>query len=152
MSHVREQIRDAVVTELKKITAFGNRVYPYRAKRARLTPYVLVITDRETVNEEEWTFGSDGNPTLMRDLALRIEVRDKVGSDLDGTMDNHAAEVEKKMVGSALASLAVSVRYEEMSLETADDNERLEQDAALMSLGYAVKYRTVDGSPETAVL
>jgi hypothetical protein len=67
-------------------------------------------------------------------------------------MDGYAVSVEEKLAGSALSALAVSILPADMAIETAEDDEAIEQDAARMTLGFAVKYRTVEGSPETAVL
>jgi hypothetical protein len=152
MSHVRQQIREAVVSALKGITAFGDRVYGYQGKTQRAVPYVVVRTANESVKPEETTFGSAGKPTLMRSLQLDIEVRAKAAVDPDDIMDGYAVSIEEKMAGTALDDLAVSVWPNETRIETAETNENLEKDAALMTLTYLVEYRTAEGSPETAVL
>lgn len=152
MSHVRQQIREAVITELKKIAAFGNRVYGYRGTIQKTAPYVIVRTGEEEIVVEEGTFGSDGHPTLMREVQLAIEVRTKAAADLDDTMDGYAVSIEEKMAGTALNSLAKYVLPGSMRIETNEDNERIEQDAALLTMTFPVRYRTKEGSPETAIL
>ncbi len=154
MSHVRQQIRAAVITELKKITAFGSRVYGYRGMVQKTAPYVIVRSGEEEIITEMNTFGSDGHPTLMREIQLSIEVRDKVktSTNIDDTMDGYAVSIEEKMAGTALNSLAKYVLPGSMRIETNDDNEKLEQDTALMTLVFPVRYRTKEGSPETAIL
>jgi len=146
-SHVRQQIREAVVTELKKITAFGNRVYPYFTKAAPATPQVRVRTWEEKMIQEKRVFGATG-PVNYRGIVLEIEVRDKASSDLDDRMDGYAASIEKKMDGTFLDSLAVSAIPDETTIEMSD----AEQDVALMTMTWLVDYRTVNGAPETAVL
>jgi hypothetical protein len=152
MSHVRQQIRDAVITEVKKITEFGNRVYGFRGMVQRTAPYAVVRTASEGINREESTLGSAGHPTLMRELRLEVEVYAKATADIDDVMDGYAVSVEEKLAGTALNSLAVSVLPADMANETAEDDEAIEKDVARMTLGFEVKYWTVEGSPETAVL
>jgi hypothetical protein len=152
MSHVRQQIRDAVIVELKKIAAFGNRVYGYRGMVQRTAPYVVARTPSEGIDLERSTLGSGGHPTLMRELRLEVEVYAKAAADIEDTMDGYAVSIEEKLAGTALNALAVSILPTDMALETAEDDEAIEQDAARMTLGFGVKYRTVEGSPETVVL
>ena len=140
------------MAELKKITAFGGRVYPYRTIRQQTAPYVVARTPSETVNPEQGAFGSAGKPVLFREAMLEIEVRAKASSDLDGVMDGYAVSIEKAMAGTALDALAVYVWLSETSIVTADDDEAIEKDAALMTLTYRVGYRTVEGSAEKAIL
>ncbi len=150
--HVRHQIRDAVITEMKKITAFGDRVYPYMTKPQKTAPYLIVKCGDEDIQPEKSAFGAAGKPILYREMMLELEIHDKSAGDLADRMDNYLVSIESEMA-DILTTLAVSVWPASITgIDTGEEDERIEKDAAVMTIVYRIGYRTTEGTAQTAVL
>jgi len=142
--HIRQQIREAVVTKLKEITTFSNRIYPYRTMPHTLLPDAVVKTDEDVVIGEQ-----TADHKYMRALALTIEARAKATSDIDDTMDSLCLAIEEKMMaaptfGGLLKKLDLSSTKIEMSQEG-------DQPVGLATLEYEAWYRMLRSDADTVV-
>jgi len=142
--HIRQQIREAVVTKLKEITTFSNRVYPYRTMPHTLLPDAVVKTDDDVVIRE-----LTADHKYMRALSLIIETRVKAVADIDDTLDSLCLAIEEKMMadptfGGLLKSLELSSTKIEMSQES-------EQPVGLATIEYEAWYRMLRTDADTVV-
>ena len=144
MSHIRQQIREAVVTRLKTITVFSHRVYPYRTAPHTLLPDAVVKIEEDVVIEEYTT-----DHKYMRAFTVAIETRKKASSDIDDEMDDLCVLIEEKMMtdptfGGLLKKLDLAVTKIEMSAEG-------DQPVGLATLEYEAWYRMLRTDAEADV-
>jgi hypothetical protein len=150
--HVRQQIRDAVVTGLTGLTTTGSRVYPGRtrplAKGHDAT--LLVYTRSET--GERTVQGAPGK--ITRRCLLDIEGRVSTAGVPDDMLDTIASEIETAMAalinfGTArvLGGLAMNLEYLGTDIIAEADGERHDGGVRVQ---YRVTYRTVEGAPTVA--
>jgi hypothetical protein len=145
MSHARTQIRSAIVTALKGVTAFGNRVYGYKTASHKLLPDATVHTINDEVNHEFDTM--DGKEVHI--LTVAIEIRAKAAADLDDTLDGYCVSVEKKMrTDATFGGLVKQLSLNGTSIETEDETD---QENGLATIEYEAWYRVSEGDPETIV-
>jgi len=147
-SHVRRQIREAVVTELKKITAFSNRVYPYRTTPHLTLPDVVVFTPEEKIIQEQSTFSADGI-IQMRELSIVIAIRAMAVCDLDDTLDSYCVSVEEHMVfDDTFGGLVKNLSLVGTTVEIVGE---LEKSIGIATLTYTGMCRTAQNAPETSI-
>lgn len=147
MSHVRTQIRQAVVTLLRNQTSAGNRVYASRVHPLNdpKLPALLVYTPQESV----------GNPTMQRprtqsrQLQLVIEGYLKARGEIDDDADQLAAEVEQRI--AADPKLGGLVKDAMLDVTTTQLSGEGEKPIAVLSLTFAVLYTVKENAPQIAV-
>jgi hypothetical protein len=145
--HIRKQLRDAVVTELKKITAFGSRVYPYRTRKSLTLPDVVVFTPDETILPEYSTWGSSGVLIETREVNLIVAIRAKVADDIDDILDSYCVSVEKGMMtDESFSNLLIDLRLEKTEITLSGEAE---QSVGMALLTYKAQYRAARNNPET---
>lgn len=145
MSHVRQQIREAVKGLLTGLTTTGDNVEVSRIwpETDANLPGLKIYTQNE--NSERMTMGS--NPRIDRECELVIEARVKQPAALDGQLDKIAAEVEARMAGdSKLGGLAKGSWLASTEIEFAEGDTAI----GTLKLNYAVRYHTLAANPETA--
>lgn len=144
MSHARQQIREAIVTALKTITAFSNRVYPYRTTPHTVLPDAIVYT-----LEDETLPDYDANGKEVRDLTVAIVIRAKVTDDLDDTIDDLCVSVEKAMrTDETFGSRIKKLDHKKTSIEPKGGSEK---SVGLAVLEYMATYRINRSNPETII-
>jgi len=144
MSHVRQQIREAVVAKLKEITDIGDRAYPYRTIPHTTLPDIVVYTTEDEVDHEH-----DAGDKEIHILTVQVEARAKVTDDLDDVLDGLCVDVEKKMMEDA--SLGGLVKYLELVKTTIEMQGESEKPVGVATLEYAAWYRVSRTDPETVV-
>jgi hypothetical protein len=152
MSHVRQQIREAVAGKVDDITDFGTgtavRVYTDRVHPITTLPAAKVMTSLD-VDAEDDAFGGAGVYVTRRRVTVRIEIRAKAASAIDDTLDALCVKVEEKIMSDdTLGGLAIGTRYQ--STETDMDGEA-EKPTGLAVITYIVDYRVAYNEPETAI-
>jgi hypothetical protein len=151
MSHVRQQIRDAVVAAVTFLPLTATRVYKARVypMTAADLPGICVYTQSESASLN--TIG--GLKTVsayLRNLSINLEIYAKATSNLDNSLDNIAVEVETAIATNAgLNGLAedVILASTEIDIMGADS----EQPVGVMRLTYNIIYRTTLADPSAAL-
>jgi hypothetical protein len=147
MSHVRQQIREAVATLLTGLTTSGARVYQsriYPIDDSKL-PCLLINTDDEDVVPISVEVPS----TQERHLTIRVRCVAKASANLDDTLDTMLAEVET-VLGAAgvLSTLTKSVEMAGIRVEM---DGVLEKPVGVASMEYQIAYYTASNAPQTAL-
>ena len=151
MSHVREQIRDAVVNavtylDLTARRVFRTRVYPMDSESL---PGICVYTQSET-SSPATIGGLTSVSTYLRVMLVNIEVYAKASVDLDNTLDDIAVEIETAMATDATLDGLVEdtvLSGTEIDIMGGDS----EQPVGVMRLTYNVTYRTTLADPSAAL-
>lgn len=151
MSHVREQIRDAVVSavtylDLTARRVFRTRVYPMDRESL---PGICVYTKSET-SEPNTIGGLKSVSAYLRVMSVSIEVYAKALADLDNTLDDIAVEIEAAMANSStLNNLAKDVVLSATEIDIMGGDS--DQPVGVMRLTYDVTYRTTLADPSAAL-
>lgn len=147
MSHVRQQIRDDIVTTLTGLTTTGSNVF-----RSRIFPLedtslpALCIYTKSEVSEYD-TIGLPRSVNRVLDVAVEAYV--KGVSNYDNTLDTIAVEVEEAIAADVtLGGLAKDAQITAFEADFAGDGE---QPVAVGRFTITVEYRTVENDVETAV-
>lgn len=148
MSHVRQQLRDRVVTELTPITAFGGRVYSTRQYNVQKTklPFLNVFDGGEDSEPSGMHVG--GIRALERVININTRLFVKATEDVDDAADALAVEVEKLLGPSTLNNLAFDIALASTAM---DFDSNSESPVGILTLTWRVVYRTTEGDPETAI-
>lgn len=144
MSHARTQIRAAIVTALKGITQFGNRVTGYRTSTHKTLPDATVYTVNDEVNHE-----FDADHKEIHALTVSIEIRLKDTDDFDDAVDALCVLVEKKMrVDDTFGGLLKQLSLVGTSIEIEGETDKKN---GLATIEYEAWYRVAENDPETIV-
>lgn len=147
MSHVRQQIRDAVITALTGLATTGARVYGSRLYALKDTdlPALLINTEDESIE----AVGVDEPQWLIRSLLLTVRGVAQQTADLDDKLDTIAAEVETVLGANApLGALANIVGLE--SIDTKMES-KLEKPVGIIEMNYRITYTTAANAPQVAL-
>jgi len=147
MSHVRQQIRDDIVTALTGLTTTGSNVFRSRIFPLEETnlPALCIYTKSET--SEYDTIGLPRSVNRILDVAVEAYV--KGVSNYDNTLDTIAVEVEEAIAADiTLGNLAKDAQITAFEADFAGDGE---QPVAVGRFTVTVQYRTVENDVETAV-
>jgi len=147
MSHVRQQIRDDIVTTLTGLTTTGSNVFRSRIFPLEETnlPALCIYTKSET--SEYDTIGLPRSVNRILDVAVEAYV--KGVSNYDNTLDTIAVEVEEAIAADiTLGNLAKDAQITAFEADFAGDGE---QPVAVGRFTVTVQYRTVENDVETAV-
>jgi hypothetical protein len=146
MAHVRQQIRDAIVTAVTGLTTTGSnvfrsRIYPLESIKL---PGLCVYTRSETTE-----FDTLSRPrSVMRDLEVAVEAYVKSTANYDNTLDNIAVQVEEALAADVtLGGLSKDMQVTAFEADFAGDGE---QPVAIGRFTVAVRYRTAENDVETA--
>lgn len=147
MSHVRKQLRDAVVTRVTGLTTTGANVYRsrfYPIAAAKL-PGLLVYT----LSEEISTSTITKPRTKMRNLDVVIEGYALANTNLDNTLDQISLEVEEAMaLDTTFSGLAKDCTLESVEVEMqAGEGETV---SGYVRLTFLMKYATSETDAEVS--
>lgn len=143
--HVRQQIREAAVAQLKQLPATAGRVYtgdPY-AKPADDGAHLVVGVPEEAPNTDYDDLG-----TYRGRRALLLVVGYAEAILIEDALDDIALQVEAALEGSLLGGLAKDINFARMS-KVIDDAGKKRSGEVRME--FAVDYRIKRGQPATAV-
>ena len=146
MSHVRQQIRDDIVTTLTGLTTTGSNVFRSRIFPLEETnlPALCIYTKSET--SEYDTIGLPRSVNRVLDVAVEAYV--KGVSNYDNTLDTIAVEVEEAIAADVtLGGVAKDAQITAFEADFAGDGE---QPVAVGRFTVTVEYRTVENDVETA--
>lgn len=146
MSHVRQQIRDDIVTTLTGLTTTGSNVFRSRIFPLEQTnlPALCIYTKSET--SEYDTIGLPRSVNRILDVAVEAYV--KGVSNYDNTLDTIAVEVEEAIAADiTLGGLAKDAQITAFEADFSGDGE---QPVAVGRFTITVEYRTVENDVETA--
>ena len=146
MSHVRQQIRDDIVSTLTGLTTTGSNVFRSRIFPLEETnlPALCIYTKSET--SEYDTIGLPRSVNRVLDVAVEAYV--KGVSNYDNTLDTIAVEVEEAIAADiTLGGVAKDAKITAFEADFAGDGE---QPVAVGRFTVTVEYRTVENDVETA--
>lgn len=145
MSHVRKQLRDAVIAALNSnVAALGNRAEGVRGFMRNLErlPAAEVSTPGEQVEGETM----DG--VLARNIELVVTLY-VAGDAVEDQCDALAVETEKAIYADAdVMGMVSDITPESMSFEMQGEGEKR---IARMEMSWAAVVQTLEDDPETAI-
>lgn len=144
MAHLRQQIRDAVVTAVTGLTTTGSNVEDtrfYRVEESGL-PGLFVYT-----NDEEISYQTKGTSRQFRSLEVIIDAIAQSASGADDTLDTIIKEVEVALANSTLSGLVKTLTLTRIQ---ALQDAAGKQPMAGARIIYTVNYHTFENDPETA--
>lgn len=147
MSHVRQQIRDEIVTTLTGLGTTGSRVYRSRVYPVadNKLPGLLVYTSTEDIE----TVTITPPRTQMRALTLTVEAYVKGVSNFDNQVDTIAEEVEAALAQDVTrGGLAKDTTVTGFEVEFNGDGD---QPAAVGRLSVRIDYATLEDDASVAV-
>jgi hypothetical protein len=155
MSHVRQQIRDEVVTELSSLdpipfqSVHSTRLYNFRVDQL---PALNVYSQGEESEAATMgaALGSNGSNrrNMTRVLLLATECYLSVTDDIDDAMDALAVPVETVLQDTLLDDLVADVQ---LTTTTFEIDSAGEVPVAVLTLVWRIVYRTLEGEPEVSV-
>lgn len=124
MSHIRKQIRDALVTALTGLTTTGSRVYRsrvYPLESSKL-PGLCIYTKSEEVVNSTLTRPR----TQTRQLEAAVEAYLMANTNFDDTLDTVAVEVEEAIYSNAaLNALVKQINITGFEADYSGDGEKV---------------------------
>ncbi|MGR3495216.1 hypothetical protein [Citreimonas sp.] len=145
MSHVRKQLRDAVIAALNSgVAALNNRAEGVRGFMRNLDR--LPAAEISTPGEQ--TEGETMDGLLARNIELVVTLY-VAGDSVEDQCDALAVQAEKAIYGDATVMGMVSeLTPESMSFEMQGEGEKR---IARMEMSWAAVVRTFENDPETAI-
>ena len=146
MAHVRQSIRDNVVTAVTGLSTTGSnvfrsRVYPLGTNKL---PALCVYTDSETV---EFT-RLDRVRDIDRTVDIVIEAYVRAVSNYDTSLDTICAEIEAGMASDVTrGGFAHDCKLTQTEFDFSDEGDR---PIATARLTYSIDYRTEENLATTA--
>ena len=145
--HVRQQIRDRIVTNVTGLSTTGARVYRSRVYplNADTMPALLVYT--KTEDSEIDVMGSPGVLNRLVNIAIEGYVRNI--TVYDNKIDDICKEVEAAMAGDqTINGLAKNSFLSSTEIEYTGEGD---QPIGVVTMNYVVQYRTATNAPQTAL-
>lgn len=147
MSHVRQQIREEIATTVTGLATTGtnvfqSRVYPLQDSNL---PALLVYSTSE--DSEADVMGS--TLVAQRNLNVLIEGYVKANTDFDDVVDTICAQVEAAM--GADRTLNGLAKFSQLVGTEISYNGEGESPVGVVTMTYAVQYRTAVNNAETAL-
>ena len=147
MSHVRQQIREAIGTACTGLTPTGARVYQarvYPLATANL-PGLAIYTNAETSEEAEV---GGASRLLMRMLEVKIDGYSKKTSGLDDELDDITTEVAGAIMDNAtVQALVTEIFISETSISFSNEGDR---PIGCASMTWNCVYYTEANDPQTS--
>ena len=151
MSHVKSQVRDAIVTALGGITALSGRVHANRVNPVQHgdMPVALVF-----VTEEEITTDTIGHPRHQtRAISVMVDLLVETTEDFDDDLDDLQVSVETVLGGSAFLATMNSAKWRDLTLVATEKalNGEGQVTVAGLRMEYRVECATRENNPETLI-
>ncbi len=147
MPHVRESLRAAVVTAVTGLATTGANVFTGRVYPVQ--PSKLPALEVNTIGEDAEALTVHGPGLIERRVTVEITGVARAASDVAGTLDDIAAEVETVLSGAiTVSSKSVPLNYIGMEMGFADDAE---QPTGRIALRYEALLYTLANAPGTLV-
>lgn len=145
--HVRQQLRDAIVTAVTGLATTGARVYTARVYPAQDSE--LPQLEVNTVDEEADPVSIHGPAVIERIVSIEVTARARATSALAATLDTIAEQVETAL-GSAVtvSSKSIALNYLGASIQFSGDAD---QPIGAAVLRYQAVLYTAANAPGTLV-
>ena len=146
MTHVRQQIRDRLVTTLTGLATTGANVFNSHPYDAQAANSLFIYTTNEEISADNM-----GRPiTQERLLTIRLEMIAKGNAeDVPNTMDQSAVEIEHALYAdNDLGGLVIDLDLNETETTFSADGDA---PTGGLRLTYLATYRTKENAVETAV-
>jgi hypothetical protein len=147
MSHVRQQIREAVGTACTGLTTTAARVFQARVYPLATAdlPGLAIYTNSETSEDAEV---GGASRLLMRTLEIKIDGYSRKTSGLDDELDTICAEVEVAIMdNSTVQELVGNIYLSETSISFANEGDR---PIGCASMTWNCVYFTEANDPQTS--
>lgn len=146
MSHIAQQVRQAVGTALTGLTTTGARVYVNRTDATPLHdgeyPGLIVTGGGEDIANADL-----GGDTLQRDMRIKVSVLVKVTDNVEDQLDDIRSEVETALAPRLLLDVgSVQLLYTGMSDPEID--ESLDQAVMAADLNFSYTVFTSRNAPD----
>tara|TARA_B110000483_G_scaffold201736_1_gene242938 strand:- start:57 stop:500 length:444 start_codon:yes stop_codon:yes gene_type:complete len=147
MAHVRQQIRERVVTVLTGLTTTGNNVFETRIYPLQNTalPALIVYTNSEESEPE--VIGT--NRLMSRNLSLTVECYVKQTSNPNDGVDTICEEVEKAIANDTTLNGLAKDCY--VSSTDTEKNSEGEKPLLVTTLIFLINYYVKEQAPDVAV-
>lgn len=151
MSHLIQQIRDALATQLAGLTTTAANVYTKRAQVNRLKttelPALYIGLPAERITPDTIGFP----PAQEREMDIPIVALVKEGDDTESTLTTIQAEVEVKLYSSQSVN-TLSGLVARLNITGADPeiDTGLDVAAGQLVMNWNALYFTAGGAPQTA--
>lgn len=147
MTHIRKQIRDAIVELIKDETEAAANVFPQRVRPFGAGTSIVCLIYALTEPATAITM----DPVLL-DRIVNVSIEAHIKSNaatLDDRMDAFAVAVETKMAEDrTFGGLAKESGLTNTRIEHDGDGEKI---IGIIRLEYSVMYQTYDTDPETSI-
>ncbi len=145
--HVRQQLRDAIVTAVTGLATTGARVYTARVYPAQDSE--LPHLEVNTVDEDAELVSVHPQGTLERRLTIEITARARATSGLANTLDDITEQVETALGGAiTVSSKSVPLSYQGASIQFSGEAD---QPIGIAVLRYQATLYTAANAPGTLV-
>ena len=148
MAHMRQQIREAIVTALGTLSTPTLNVFdsPPRATQEADLPAASVFTADESIDYISKTYGTR---TEMRDLSVTIDCQVQQNAGFMAELDTITLEIEKLFAGNLLNVSSVDL-IKKMNLTNISTGATGEGQKVIASakLVYLVNYSIIENDPE----
>lgn len=145
MSHVRQQIREAIKLELTGLTATGNNVFVNRVDPIEKN-LVPALTIRTGADEKAETLIMSKPALVLRQVDVFITAY-AVGERVDDALDDICTEVETAIASNpTLSGLVKNIEY----MESDDVYERSEMLKGVVEMGFQCIYAIQEDAPQIA--
>jgi len=145
--HVRQQIRERIATTITGLSTTGSNVFQSRVYPLDVDslPALLVYTISESsdVDVMGTTLG------MNRILNVGIEAYVKAGVDFDDIVDDICKEVEAAL--GADRTLNNLAKFQYLSATEIQFNGEGDKPVGVVTMNYAVQYRTTTTAPDIAI-
>ena len=141
MSHVRQVLRDAVVTSLSGLGTTGSNIFNTRIFPLAQSSLPCLTVFSESEEAEELTLG--GN--LDRAVSIVVTGYARATSNIENTLDTIAAEVE------AAFNPGASAKYWTLAGTAFEFDGDGDNAIATIAMTFSVFYQTARSAPETAL-
>jgi hypothetical protein len=152
-THIKKQIRDAVVARLKAgvTTVLGeafnpNNVFANRVTPVEVTPSITVMTIGEDIQA-----GNIGYPSMLqRSLYVYIACRVKRKDNYDDALDDMQLQIEKAL-SSQIEYYTLNGLIDRIVLQNARNeyDSMSDNNVGEMTLTFVADYKTLNTTPET---
>nr|AKH46903.1 hypothetical protein [uncultured marine virus] len=152
MAHVREQIRDAVVSVVTGLSTTSSRVFVNR--QTEITEDELPCLNVSTTSSEMVDEYSDYYRFNTYDLALTIEGFASGETNVDETLEDILAEVDTAIAADVQLEAALGgdkVWFCILESASMDELDEKSTPASTLTMEYRVRYRTSAGDPTTLI-
>lgn len=146
-THVREQIRDRIASNVTGLSTTGDRVYKSRVwpLNADTMPALLVYS----TSEDSATDIMGPSLVINRELSVVVEGYVRNITVYDDKVDTIAKEVEIAMAADQTLNNLAKISY--LSGTEISYSGEGDQPIAVVSMTYLVQYRTAVDSPDVAL-